>query len=75
MIVEDQWIYPSDLTQILVSNWASNQPNQAAGANCVATWYQYLSKWADEPCTTKYNFICERTIIGGEENCPTCYKI
>ncbi|KAJ8303483.1 hypothetical protein KUTeg_019879 [Tegillarca granosa] len=61
MMVDDEWIYPSDLRQILITNWGPGEPNQHTGANCVTTWVPHNSRWADEPCQQRYRFICEKS--------------
>lgn len=59
IIEEDRWIYSSDQQPTQVNDFHASQPNQHTSANCVALWKPFHGHWADEPCTTRYNFICE----------------
>lgn len=59
IIEEDRWIYSSDRQPTQVNDFHASQPNQHTSANCVALWKPFHGHWADEPCTTRYNFICE----------------
>lgn len=59
IIEEDRWIYSSDQQPTKVNDFHASQPNQHTSANCVALWKPFHGHWADEPCTTRYNFICE----------------
>ncbi|KAJ8319660.1 hypothetical protein KUTeg_002788 [Tegillarca granosa] len=62
IILENNWVYTSDMSPITVKSWGPGDPNGFAGANCVATYHlsNYHSLWADEPCTQKHRCVCER---------------
>nr|XP_011456272.1 perlucin-like protein [Crassostrea gigas] len=60
IVDEDRWIYSSDLQVIRVNNFHSGEPNEHTSANCVALWKPFHGYWADEACSRRYNFICER---------------
>lgn len=59
IIEEDRWIYSSDQQPIQVNDFHVSQPNDHTSANCVLLWKAFHGHWGDEPCTTRYNFICE----------------
>lgn len=61
IIEEDRWIYSSDLQVTRVKDFHPGEPNQHTSANCVALWKRFRGYWADEPCETHYNFICEQS--------------
>lgn len=65
IIEEDRWIYSSDLQVTRVKDFHPGEPNQHTSANCVALWKRFRGYWADEPCETHYNFICEQSQESG----------
>lgn len=60
VIVEGEWIYASDLSPITVKYWGGSEPNGLDAANCVATYLDVNSRWADDSCSDQLSFVCER---------------
>ncbi|CAC5362301.1 unnamed protein product [Mytilus coruscus] len=59
---EGDWRWYSPLTEINFTYWESNQPNNGRISNCMC-YYKFSTtvyKWADEPCTSSYYFVCEK---------------
>ncbi|XP_063397735.1 perlucin-like protein [Mytilus trossulus] len=58
---EGDWRWYSPLTEMDFTYWRSNQPNQGSSANCMCYYkFSTVFKWADEPCTNAYYFVCEK---------------
>lgn len=60
IVDENRWTYSSDLQVIRVNSFHSGEPNDHTSGNCVALWKPFHGYWADEVCSRRYNFICER---------------
>lgn len=61
IILENRWIYSSDIQPVQVKDFHSGEPNGNTSANCVALWKDFHGYWADEDCHQHYNFICEKS--------------
>ena len=59
---EGYFVYASDGSPIVYSNWMSDQPNNWNNQDCVH--YAKLGsdvRWGDERCSMLMSFICERS--------------
>ncbi|XP_052075457.1 perlucin-like protein [Mytilus californianus] len=59
---EGDWRWYSPLTEMKFTYWHSNQPNNGRTSNCMC-YYKFSTtvyKWADEPCTSRFSFVCEK---------------
>jgi len=56
--IRGPWAYTSSQTKLVFENWNKGQPNSKAlnVRKCVSFYY---GKWYNQPCGSKFHFICE----------------
>ncbi|KAF7653995.1 hypothetical protein LDENG_00075190, partial [Lucifuga dentata] len=62
-LVENQYAWSDGVSPVLYTNWNTNEPNNAGGAeDCVAMTHSMLvsGKWNDDACHKQYSFVCYR---------------
>lgn len=55
---EGTWVWSGTKQQLDYTNWAIGEPGGLEG-DCMYLNRDYSGKWCDNPCETKYNFVCE----------------
>lgn len=62
---EDNWVWESDESEVVFSNWHRGEPNSYGGdsgaEDCAEMKMQKSRyKWNDQPCKKKSLYICEK---------------
>ena len=61
--IEDDWVWESDKSKPLFSNWRAGEQNSYHNANedCGnMRWQNSLYRWNDDQCQHLYLYICEQ---------------
>ena len=59
--IEDDWVWESDKSQLLFSDWHDSEPNNANTEDCGFMHSRNsLYRWNDEPCHASFLYICEK---------------
>ena len=62
--IEDDWVWDSEKSKLLFSDWLVGQPNNAQNnEDCgMLKWYNHISlyKWNDDRCKKRMLYICEK---------------
>ena len=56
----DTWVWSDGTPWDYNSSWASGEPNNLGGEDCVQTWTSYGSQWNDLACGRVLTFICKK---------------
>ncbi|XP_062606562.1 perlucin-like protein [Saccostrea cucullata] len=59
---EGIWVYSSDQRNITIKDFAENEPNHGKAGNCLHLWPDFRGQWADNPCSGRSKFICEKNV-------------
>ena len=59
--IEDDWVWESDKSKLLFSDWHVGQPNNVDDdEDCgQIRWHNRLYQWNDGPCQRLFLYICE----------------
>jgi hypothetical protein len=59
--IENDWVWESDKSQLLFSDWHDGEPNHYHNSDCCEiAWYNLLFRWNDRPCDFLVRYICEK---------------
>jgi C-type mannose receptor len=59
--IEDYWVWESDTSKLLFSDWDVGEPNNNNNEDCgKMTWHNILYRWNDVPCQLHFHYICEK---------------
>ena len=59
--IEDDWVWESDKSKLLFSDWHVAQPNNLNNEDCgKMRWHNSLYRWNDEICQNIHLYICEK---------------
>jgi hypothetical protein len=58
--IEDDWIWESDKSKLLFSDWHVDQPNRDDEDCGNMKWYNSQYKWNDNECYHVSLYICEK---------------
>ena len=59
--IEDDWVWESDKSKLLFSDWHVGEPNNYYTENCgMMRWHNSLYRWYDDKCHRPHLYICEK---------------
>ena len=59
--IENDWVWESDKSQLLFSDWHVDEPNHYHNSDCCEiAWYYLLYRWNDRSCDFLDYYICEK---------------
>ena len=58
--IEDDWIWESDKSRLLFSDWHVNEPNSDDEDYGTIKWSNSQYKWNDNLCNNLFLYICEK---------------
>jgi len=59
--IETDWVWESDKSQLLFSDWHVGEPNHYHNADCCGiAWYNLQYRWNDRSCDFLDLYICEK---------------
>ena len=59
--IEDDWVWESDKSKLLFSNWLDGEPNNYVDEDCgIMRWHNSQYRWNDGDCQRLYLYICEK---------------
>jgi hypothetical protein len=59
--IEDDWVWESDKSKLLFSDWLDGEPNNYNNEDCgIMRWHNSLYRWIDDKCHRPYLYICEK---------------
>eukprot|EP00964_Phaeocystis_antarctica_P073571 scaffold45150_cov70-Phaeocystis_antarctica.AAC.1 len=58
---EGAWVWSPSNTPLSYTNWATGEPNNSGGEDCVAVvGIYYGGKWNDDRCSKKKKYVCQQ---------------
>ena len=57
---EGAWVWSPSNTPLSYTNWATGQPENSGGEDCMDFRGHADSKWNDNRCTRKYKYVCQQ---------------
>ena len=59
--IEDDWVWESDKSKLLFSDWNVGEPNNYNSEDCgKMRWHNSLYRWNDDKCQNLYFYICKK---------------
>ena len=59
--IEDDWVWESDKSKLLFSDWHVGEPNNDNTEDCgIMNWRSSLYRWNDSECHRSHLYICEK---------------
>jgi hypothetical protein len=59
--IENDWVWESDKSKLLFSDWHDGEPNNAKTEDCgLMHWGKSQYRWSDGKCHRSHLYICEK---------------
>ncbi|XP_046328859.1 perlucin-like protein [Haliotis rufescens] len=62
---ENVWVWENSRQNVTIFDWGGKEPNQGSSStqqDCVMMYGKYDFKWADDICTSHFQYLCERPL-------------